>query len=197
TSARRASIVDVIASSPSAPRPRHSSPRLPSTAVISAAPPPGSCACSTSTAPPRSTRRSATHTSAARSAPSPSLTSSTSAGAPTVTNPSCSSRSRMTLACATRSSTPTASTLTTTSPGAALRTAPMSDASLHDRLRALGLSGAADGLDDLVALATQKRWGPVQIFEHIADIEERERSRRGLERRLSRSHLGRYLLDLV
>jgi DNA replication protein DnaC len=68
----------------------------------------------------------------------------------------------------------------------------MSDASLHDRLRALGLSGAADGLDDLVALATQKRWGPVQIFEHIADIEERERSRRGLERRLSRSHLGRF-----
>ena len=68
----------------------------------------------------------------------------------------------------------------------------MSDVTLHDRLRALGLSGAADALDDLIALATKKRWGPPQILEHVADIEERERSRRGLERRLSRSHLGRF-----
>lgn len=69
----------------------------------------------------------------------------------------------------------------------------MSDVtSLHDRLRALGLTAAADGLDDLVALATKKRWGTTQIFEHVADIEERERSRRSLERRLSRSHLGKF-----
>jgi DNA replication protein DnaC len=68
----------------------------------------------------------------------------------------------------------------------------MSEATLHARLVALGLSGAADGLDDLVALATKKRWGPTQILEHVADIEERERSRRSLERRLSRSHLGRF-----
>lgn len=68
----------------------------------------------------------------------------------------------------------------------------MSDVTLHERLRALGLSGAADALDDLIALATKKRWGPPQILEHVADIEERERARRGLERRLSRSHLGRF-----
>ena len=68
----------------------------------------------------------------------------------------------------------------------------MSEASLHERLRALGLAGAADGLDDLVSLATKKRWGVTQIFEHVADIEERERTRRGLERRLSRSKLGRF-----
>ena len=68
----------------------------------------------------------------------------------------------------------------------------MSETTLHDRLRALGLIGAADGLDDLVALATKKRWSATQIFEHVADIEERERSRRGLERRLARSHLGRF-----
>ena len=68
----------------------------------------------------------------------------------------------------------------------------MSEATLHDRLRALGLIGAADQFDDLVALATKKRWSPAQIFEHVADIEERERSRRGLERRLARSHLGRF-----
>ena len=68
----------------------------------------------------------------------------------------------------------------------------MSETTLHARLGALGLSGAADGLDDLVALATKKRWGAAQILEHVADIEERERSRRGLERRLARSHLGRF-----
>jgi DNA replication protein DnaC len=66
----------------------------------------------------------------------------------------------------------------------------MSDTSLHRRLRVLGLQGVAGELDDLVALATKKRWGPTQMLEHVADIEERERSRRGLERRLSRSHLG-------
>jgi DNA replication protein DnaC len=66
----------------------------------------------------------------------------------------------------------------------------MSEATLHHRLRALGLHGATAELDDVIALATKKRWGPAQILEHIADIEERERSRRGLERRLSRSHLG-------
>ena len=68
----------------------------------------------------------------------------------------------------------------------------MSDAPLRDRLRALGLLSTADTLDDLVALATQKRWSPSQTFEHVADLEERERARRGLERRLSRSHLGKH-----
>jgi DNA replication protein DnaC len=68
----------------------------------------------------------------------------------------------------------------------------MSDRTLDARLRALGLVGIADGFDDLVALATKKRWGPTQVLEHVADIEERERSRRSLERRLSRSHLGKF-----
>lgn len=68
----------------------------------------------------------------------------------------------------------------------------MSDIALRERLRALGLTGAADGLDDVIALATKKRWSSTQLLEHVADIEERERSRRSLERRLSRSHLGRF-----
>lgn len=68
----------------------------------------------------------------------------------------------------------------------------MSDVALRERLRALGLIGAADGLDDVIALATKKRWSSTQLLEHVADIEERERSRRSLERRLSRSHLGRF-----
>ena len=46
----------------------------------------------------------------------------------------------------------------------------MSELTLHARLRALGIVGAADGLDDLVALATQKRWSPTQILEHVADM---------------------------
>jgi DNA replication protein DnaC len=68
----------------------------------------------------------------------------------------------------------------------------MTEVALRERLRALGLIGAADGLDDVIALATKKRWSSTQLLEHVADIEERERSRRSLERRLSRSHLGRF-----
>lgn len=66
----------------------------------------------------------------------------------------------------------------------------MSD--LRSRLRALGLLTASAMLDDLVALATKKRWGPTEILEHIADIEEKDRARRGLERRMSRSRLEKF-----
>jgi DNA replication protein DnaC len=68
----------------------------------------------------------------------------------------------------------------------------MSDTSLRDRLRALGLIATGEALNDLVALATQKRWGPPQILEHVADLEDKERARRSLERRMSRSHLGKH-----
>jgi DNA replication protein DnaC len=63
---------------------------------------------------------------------------------------------------------------------------------LRDRLRALGLLVAGATLDDLVALATKKRWGPTEILEHIADVEEKDRARRGLERRMSRSRLEKF-----
>jgi DNA replication protein DnaC len=66
----------------------------------------------------------------------------------------------------------------------------MSD--LRSRLRALGLLAAAGGLDDLVALATKKRWGPIETLEHVADLEEKDRARRGLERRMSRSRLEKF-----
>jgi len=68
----------------------------------------------------------------------------------------------------------------------------MTDRDLQTRLRALGLTVAADGLDDLVALATKKRWGPIDLFEHIVVLEENDRTRRGLERRLKRSRLERF-----
>ncbi len=68
----------------------------------------------------------------------------------------------------------------------------MSD--LRDRLRALGLLVAGATLDDLVAVATKKRWGPTEILEHVADVEEKDRARRGLERRMSRSRLEKFKL---
>src|SRR5258708_17352683 len=63
---------------------------------------------------------------------------------------------------------------------------------LRPRLRALGLLPVSAALDDLVALATKKRWGPTETLEHIADLEEKDRARRGLERRMSRSRLERF-----
>jgi DNA replication protein DnaC len=63
---------------------------------------------------------------------------------------------------------------------------------LVDRLRVLGLRATAEQLSDVVARATKDRWGPAQILEHISDVEEQDRARRSLERRLSRSRLGRF-----
>ncbi|HEU4731378.1 MAG TPA: IS21-like element helper ATPase IstB [Kofleriaceae bacterium] len=61
---------------------------------------------------------------------------------------------------------------------------------LADALRAIGLAHTATELDDLVALATKRRWSVTQILEHIAEAEQRERARRSLERRVGRSKLG-------
>ena len=66
----------------------------------------------------------------------------------------------------------------------------MSD--LRGKLRDLGLLAASSVLDDLIALATKKRWGATEILEHVTDIEEKDRARRGLERRLSRSRLEKF-----
>lgn len=63
---------------------------------------------------------------------------------------------------------------------------------LQDQLRKLGLRCSAESFADIVALATKSRWGAQQILEHLARIELDDRARRGLERRLSRSRLGRF-----
>jgi hypothetical protein len=57
------------------------------------------------------------------------------------------------------------------------------------RPRVLGLTATADDFDDLIAMATQKRRGSQQLIEHVVTIEEKERSRRGLERRRARGGL--------
>lgn len=63
---------------------------------------------------------------------------------------------------------------------------------LPARLRALALHALADGLDDLVAASTKKRWSPVQILESVVALEERERAQRSSERRMAASRLGRF-----
>lgn len=65
-------------------------------------------------------------------------------------------------------------------------------ASLADTLTTLGLYHTAAHLDDLVALATKRRWSPTQLLEHVAELEQQDRARRSLERRLTRSRLGRF-----
>lgn len=63
---------------------------------------------------------------------------------------------------------------------------------LTPRLQALGLTALADNLDDIIALVTKKRWSFMQALEHVVELEEKERSRRGLERRTRRSRLERF-----
>jgi DNA replication protein DnaC len=60
------------------------------------------------------------------------------------------------------------------------------------RLRALGICVTASTLDDVVATATKKRWSVTQLFEYVVDLEEKDRARRGLERRMARSRLERF-----
>jgi DNA replication protein DnaC len=63
---------------------------------------------------------------------------------------------------------------------------------LPDQLTTLGLRYTAAHLDDVVALATKRRWSVTQLLEHLVEQEQHERTRRSLERRLARSRLGRF-----
>jgi DNA replication protein DnaC len=71
-------------------------------------------------------------------------------------------------------------------------TNPTNDLPRH--LAHLGLYATSDSLDDLIARATKGRWAPRQLLEEIARAELAERARRGLQRRLQRSRLGRFKL---
>src|SRR5437667_5636992 len=66
----------------------------------------------------------------------------------------------------------------------------MSD--LVNALTTLGLRHTAAHLDDVVALATKRRWSTTQLLEHLSESKQQERTRRSLERRLLRSRLGRF-----
>jgi DNA replication protein DnaC len=56
----------------------------------------------------------------------------------------------------------------------------------------LGLYATASTLDDVIARATKGRWPVRTLLEEIARAELHERARRGLQRRLQRSRLGRF-----
>jgi DNA replication protein DnaC len=63
---------------------------------------------------------------------------------------------------------------------------------LAEQLTALGLRHSAAHIDDLIATATKKRLGPVQIIEMLVEREALHRAKRSLERRLARSRIGRF-----
>ena len=42
---------------------------------------------------------------------------------------------------------------------------------LVDALKAIGLTHTAAELDDLVALATKRRWSATQLLEHVVEAE--------------------------
>jgi DNA replication protein DnaC len=63
---------------------------------------------------------------------------------------------------------------------------------LADHLATLGLRYTAAHLDDVVALATKRRWSTTQLLEHLVEREQQERTRRSLERRLARARIGRF-----
>ena len=63
---------------------------------------------------------------------------------------------------------------------------------LADQLNALGLRHTAAHLDDLVATATKRRFGPTETIELIVEQEGQHRAKRSLERRLARSRIGRF-----
>jgi DNA replication protein DnaC len=56
------------------------------------------------------------------------------------------------------------------------------ESALVDALTLIGLRHTAANLDDLVALATKRRWGTTQLLEYVAETEQAERAKRSLER---------------
>ncbi len=63
---------------------------------------------------------------------------------------------------------------------------------LARQLEALRLLRTAEDLDDFLARATKRRWGPRVVLEELAREEHAERERRSLERRRRAAQLGRF-----
>jgi DNA replication protein DnaC len=73
-----------------------------------------------------------------------------------------------------------------TSPKQSLKT------NLAEGLAQISLLDTSANLEDFLARASKGRWSPRQILEQILDNELADRARRSLERRLSRSRIGRF-----
>src|SRR5712691_183271 len=63
---------------------------------------------------------------------------------------------------------------------------------LPRQLAHIGLHATASSCDDFIARATKGRWTAHTMLEELARSEMLERGRRGLERRLAHSRLGRF-----
>src|ERR1044071_2231235 len=86
-------------------------------------------------------------------------------------------------------SVPTIWRLTMNSPTRATTTP---STSLLAQLEQIGLHALAAEVDDFLARATQQRWSPHQILEHLAQTEAAERAHRSLERRLRLSEIKKF-----
>lgn len=64
--------------------------------------------------------------------------------------------------------------------------------SLSDKMNLLGLRHIGAHVNDIISLATKKRMSPVQLLEHLYELEAHDRACRSLERRLARSRIGRF-----
>ncbi|MFQ5927195.1 MAG: IS21-like element helper ATPase IstB [Terriglobia bacterium] len=60
------------------------------------------------------------------------------------------------------------------------------------QLAQIGLRTLSENLDDFLARATKARWSPRVLLEELARMEEADRARRSLERRLRYSRIGRF-----
>lgn len=63
---------------------------------------------------------------------------------------------------------------------------------LAQKLHRLGFRSLSSQLDDFVARAIKDRWDPRTLLEEMARLEEVEKARRSLERRLSTARIGRF-----
>jgi DNA replication protein DnaC len=63
---------------------------------------------------------------------------------------------------------------------------------LADQLKSIGLHHIGATVDDLIALAAKHRWSHAQLLERIVESEAQDRARKGLERRLRYSRIGRF-----
>jgi DNA replication protein DnaC len=69
---------------------------------------------------------------------------------------------------------------------------PMTNHDLAVALKKIGLTAVSQNLDDLIARFIKGRWSPQNLLEEVHRIEDAERARRSLERRLQASHIGRF-----
>jgi len=66
----------------------------------------------------------------------------------------------------------------------------MSEPNIHELLSGIGLRVTTEALSALITHATKSKLSPLQILEHLALIERRERDAKNLERRAKTAALG-------